>query len=111
MKTGLGVPIGSYSAEFVKAEPFEENVDRFGPAVLLVWRILDGKDAGEEATRICSAKLNAKTNLFKLACGLNGGPIEPGEEVDLESFYGTKGLVVVEETEGGHTRVATFLKN
>jgi hypothetical protein len=110
MQAGSGVPPGSYTAEFVRAEEYTNNANDYGPAVLLVWKILNGEHADEETTRIVSPKLNAKTNLFKFVTALNGGPVEPGQQVDLESFYGTKGMVIVEETEGGATRVSTFLR-
>ena len=31
--------------------------------------------------------------------------------IDLTDFYGVKGLLVVEETDSGSTRVGTFLKS
>ena len=110
MKTGSGIPASSYAAEFIRAEEFKENLDRYGLGVLLVWKVLEGDFASEEATRIVSAKLSPKTNLNKFVIALNGGPVEPGTKVDLADFYGTRGLIIVEELEGGATRVATFLK-
>jgi len=112
MNSGGGIPAAAYEAEFVRAEKYEQNADRYGLGVLLVWRVLSGELAGEEATRIVSAKLSTKSNLYKFVQALKGGPVEPGEKVDLESFYSVQGMIVVDECgdEGGSTRVATFLR-
>ena len=113
MKTVGGIPKGAYQAEFVRAEKYEQNVEQYGLGILLAWRVLNGELAGEEASRIVSAKLSAKSNLYKFVQALKGGPVEPGEKVDLESFYGTQGMVIVDKCggEGGSTRVETFLRS
>jgi len=113
MKTGGGIAEGAYSAEFVRAEEYTENVDQYGVGVLLVWNVREGDLTGEEASRIVSAKLSTKSNLYKFVQALKGGPLEPGEKVDLEEFYGTKGMIIVETcgTDGASTRVSTFLKS
>jgi len=111
MKTGGGIPAGAYTAEFVRAEKFDQNADQYGVGVLLVWKVLEGELQGEETTRIVSAKLSPKSNLHKFVQAFRGAAVEPGENVDLQTFYGTQGMVVVEECgDGGSTRVATFLR-
>ena len=107
MQNTTGVPAGPYSAEYIRAEEFEND---YGPGIKLRFKVLDGEHAGEEATRIVSQKLSPKSNLAKFVRALKGGEIEPGEEVDLQSYVGTRGLVVVEEVDSGATRVASFLK-
>ena len=37
-----GVPVGSYFGEFIGTEPFTDNVDRFGEAIRLKWRVIGG---------------------------------------------------------------------
>lgn len=105
-----GPPPGTYAARFVRIESYEENVEKYGAGVRLVWVILNGDHANEEATAICSAKLSAKSKLGKFATALNGGPIAAGTEVDFDAFVGVTGMIVVEETDGGGTKVATFVK-
>lgn len=111
MSAGTGVPIGHYNAEFVRAEIFDENADRYGRGVKLIWKVTGGEQDGQEATRICSAKMSPKSNLYKFVQAFNGGPIDPGTKVNLESFYGIAGMIVVEECgDGGSTRVTSFLR-
>jgi hypothetical protein len=107
MQETTGVPVGGYRAEYIVAETFENE---YGPGVRLKWKVLDGEHTGSETSRIVSQKLSPKSNLYKFVKALKGGDIEAGEEVDLQSFAGTKGMIVVEETESKATRVASFLK-
>ena len=65
------VPAGNYRAAFMGAEPYRENVAQYGEGVLLKWRIIGGDLDGDEASRICSAKLSPKTALGRR------GRIEP----------------------------------
>lgn len=106
-----GVPAGSYNATFAGLEPFTDNADRFGEGVLLAFRIVGGDQAGETASRICSKKFSAKSNLYKFAKALIGRDLETGESFDFADHVGAKGMIIVEETDGGSTRVATFLKS
>lgn len=107
MQDTTGVPVGGYAAEYVGAEAFENE---FGPGVKLMWRILDGEYQGTEATRIVSQKLSPKSNLCRFVKSLKGSDIAAGEEVDLQSYVGTRGMIVVEETDSGATRVGSFLR-
>lgn len=102
-----GVPTGGYSAEFLGAEAFENE---FGPGVRLKWKILQGEHEGSEAMRIVSQKLSPKSNLYKFVKSLKGSDISAGEEIDLQSYAGVRGMIVVEETDSGATRVGSFLK-
>lgn len=107
--SGSGVPAGSYNARFAGLDTYEENADRFGEGIILRFAILSGDHKGEEATRICSKKFSAKSNLYKFAKALAGRDLEAGESFDFADFVGKKGMIVVEETDSGSTRVATFL--
>ena len=102
-----GIPVGSYAAEFTSAEAIEND---FGEAVKLTFKVIGGDEEGNETTRIVSQKLSPKSNLHKFVKAFKGGSIEPGEEIDLESYYGIKGMIIVEETDSGSTRVGQFLK-
>ena len=107
---GEAVPVGTYKAEFVRVENFDsENLD-YPPAIKLVFGILAGGYEGTEVTRIVSKKTGPKANLPKFATMLSGGPIASGEKFTLTNFYGAVGTVVMEETEGGGTRVSTFIR-
>lgn len=111
VSSASGVPAGSYNASFAGLDKYEENSDKYGEGVLLKFKILTGELTGEEASRICSKKFSAKSNLYKFAKALRGSDLESGESFDFADFIGAKGMIIVEETESGSTRVATFLKS
>ena len=109
--TSGGIPVGTYAVEFVSATDFEGNSsNEYGPAVLLTWQVTNGDLEGETATRIVSAKLSPKSNLYRFVTALKGSKPEVGEQIDLDTFVGTTGMVVVEETGNGGTRVETFIR-
>ena len=106
-----GIPVGSYRAQFLGAEAYNENVEKFGEGVLLKWQVTDGEQIGNETTRICSAKMTARTALGKFAVALKGGPIAPGESFAFDNYAGVTGNVLVEATDNGGTRVGAFLRD
>jgi hypothetical protein len=106
-----GVPAGSYNATFEGVEAYTENLDKYGEAVVLKFKITSGEHKGEETSRICSKKFTAKTNLYRFAKALLGRELSKGESFDFANHINAKGMIVVEETEGGSTRVATFLRS
>ncbi len=106
-----GAPVGVHAAQFVRAEHYEsEDRPDLPPAIKLSWKILAGAHDGAEASRIVSTKTGPKANLPKFLKAFAGRDVQAGEQIDLESFYGLRGSVVVEETDSGGTRVATFLR-
>ncbi len=110
VSSSSSVPTGSYSATFTAIDPFECNVQQFGEAVILRFLITSGEYEGEEASRICSKRFSTKSNLCGFAKALLGRELKRGDKFDFAEHIGAKGLIVVEETESGATRVATFLR-
>lgn len=109
---GSGVPTGSYNAVFVGIDPYNENLEKgYGEGVLLRFKISSGEHKDSEATRVCSRKFSSKATLPKFAKALRGKDFEAGEKFDFADYIGTKGMIIVEETDSGSTRVATFLKS
>jgi len=109
---GSGVPAGSYNASFVGIEPYNENLEKgYGEGVLLRFKISSGEYKDAEATRVCSRKFSSKATLPKFAKALRGKDFESGERFDFADYVGTKGMIIVEATDSGSTRVATFLKS
>ena len=104
---GEGLPIGNYAAKFTSAEAITND---YGEGVRLIFEVLQGEHHGQTASRICSIKLSPKSNLFKFLQAFKGGKLEPGEQVDLLSFVGQQGMMIVEATEGGSTRVGSFIR-
>ena len=102
-----GLPVGSYAAKFASAEPVSNE---FGDGFKLVFQVLQGEHTGATASRICSTKLSPKSNLFKFLMAFKGGKLEPGESVDLLTFIGSTGMMIVEATDSGATRVGSFMK-
>jgi len=111
VSSSSAVPAGSYNASFIGIESYKQNVDKFGLGVVVKFKITSGDHKGEEASRICSNKFNTKSNLYMFARALLGRELAIGEAFDFKDHIGTKGMVVVERTEGGSTRVATFLRS
>jgi hypothetical protein len=105
-----GLPPGAYSAQFTAAEPYTENVEKFGPGVSLKFRVTAGEHAGSEGSRICSAKLTPKSSLGKFAVALKGSAITAGERFNFDSYVGTLGTILVEATENNGSKITTFLK-
>lgn len=106
---GGGVPPDTYSGKITGFEDYEENVESYGPALLVAYMILSGKHKGESTSRIFSKKFSKKANLRKFAEVLNCGPLKNGESFDFQRFIGMRGTIVVAETDSGATRVETFL--
>jgi len=106
-----GVPVGSYRAEFVGAEDYLENVDKYEPGVLLRWKVTDGPEAGNETGRITSAKMNPRTALGKFSVALKGSAIARDENFAFGNYVGVTGNVLVEGTDNGGTRVSVFLRD
>ena len=104
---GEGLPVGSYAAKFTSAELITND---YGEGVKLIFEVLQGAHQGQTGSRICSTKLSPKSNLFKFLQAFKGGKLEPGEQVDMLSFVGQQGMVIVEATEGGSTRVGSFIR-
>jgi hypothetical protein len=109
--TITSVPAGSYNAKFLSCDPYDENVEKYGKGVSLSFQIIGGEHDGETATRICSMKFSPKSNLYRFAKSLAGRELKPGEFFDFEEHVGCKGMLVVEATDSGSTRVATFLRS
>jgi hypothetical protein len=109
--TSTGVPAGTYLCEFVSITPFTDNAERYDEGVLLAFRVIGGLHDGEAASRICSRKFSPKSNLYGFAQALAGRELQTGEAYDFADYVGTKGIIFVEKTESGSTRVASFLKS
>ena len=105
-----GLPPGAYSAQFVGAESYTENIEKFGPGVSLKFRVTAGEHVGEEASRICSAKLTPKSSLGKFAVALKGGAVVAGERFNFADYVGKAGTILVEATDTGGSKISTFLK-
>ena len=102
-----GIPDGTYPVNFTEAEA---STNDFGYGVVLRFEVINGEHVGETTTRIVSQKLSPKSGLFKFVTALGGRKLEPGEEIDLTSFYGVQGLAIVAETDSGSSRVESFVR-
>ena len=108
VERSAGVPIGSYAAKFIEAE---QAANDYGEAVVLKFQVTGGEHTGSIATRWCSPNLTQKSTLFQFVAAMAGRKPEAGEEIDVASFYGTPGMVVVGEAKSGNgTRVETFIR-
>ena len=103
------VPEGEYLGKLVSVDEWNENVDKYGPAIRFAWVITRGDYEGQEVSRITGTRVTKKTALGKLLRGLKGASIEPGEQIDPTAFIGREYVLRVEETESGATRVASVI--
>ena len=106
-----GLPVGVYAAEFLSAEPYDQNSDKYGPGVSLKFRVIGGQHDAQEVSRICGAKLSQKSALAKFAVGLKGAQIEAGERINFDHFKGVRGSIVIQQTESGGTRIEAFMRS
>ena len=106
MQKSEGIPAGNYSAEFIGVEEFENE---FGPGVRLKWQVNNGERTGSTTSAMCSQKLSPKSKLYQFVKAMKGDEITAGEQIDLQSYLGLKGLIVVVESESGATYVESFL--
>lgn len=105
-----GLAPGAYGAQFVGAEPWEENAEKYGPGVNLKFKVTSGPEAGSESGRICSAKLTPKSVLGKFAVALKGSAIASGERFNFDSYVGVTGTILVEANDSGGSKISTFIK-
>ena len=103
------VPEGEYLGKLLAVEEWNENVDKYGPAVRFAWEITRGDFQNQEVSRITGTRVTKKTALGKLLRGLKGGAIEPGEEIDPTQFVGREYVLTVGETDSGSTRVESVI--
>ena len=106
-----GVPVGSYRAAFIGTEKFDQNVEKYGEGIALKWKVIGGEQDGAEASRICSPRLTPKSTFTKFATSLKGSKLEAGERFSFEKYIGLQGMLLVEETDSGSTRVAAFIRD
>ena len=106
-----GLAPGHYAAEFLGAEEWHENADKYGVGVALKFRVTSGAEAGAEASRIVSAKMTPKSALGKFAVAMKGAAIASGERFSFADYVGVTGAILVEPTDNGGGRITTFIKN
>ena len=70
---------------------FSERKEEYGDGVALRFRIIGGPHNGEQASRICGAKLTPKSTLTKFAVALKGASIASGERFSFANYVGTFG--------------------
>ena len=109
--TSSGVPAGSYRGEFLGAEPYQKNMEKYGEGVLLRWRVIDGPHTGSEATCICSDKLRPKSKLGQFAIAIRGSDITQGERYSFATYVGVRGSLLVETLDSGGTKVSAFYRD
>lgn len=86
------VPAGMYTAELegIKEFPPSEQHPDWGPSLCWEFRVTAGPHQGKKASRFTGCKATTANTLGKFLAQLNGGPIDPGIEVDLAVYVGRK---------------------
>jgi hypothetical protein len=103
-----GVPAGAYSAKFLGFEAVPNDPTKgYGAGIRWQFEVVAGQHTGSKAGRITNATPTAKNACGKMLSGLTGKALKPGEEVDLGQFVGKVYLIVVQDSDGGGSRVET----
>jgi len=93
---------GEYPATFAAYEP---RTTEFGDAILLSFELSDPDNHGTIVSSLASKKMSPKSKLRGWIEGMLGRPLEPAEEVDLDSLLGTKVMLYVSTAD---TETGTF---
>jgi hypothetical protein len=105
-----GVPVGSYTAEFVGFENQPENKEKgYGAGLRWKFVIESGPQAGQVASRITQPLPTTKNSCGKILAGLLGRALRDGEQVDPDAFVGKRYMIVVAAGQNGGTRVEAIV--
>jgi hypothetical protein len=107
----FGVPVGSYTATFVGAEPREPlQGTGYGPALEWTFKVENGLYAGKVIGRLTAAEPTVKNSCGRLLQQLTGGAVGVGSVVDLAAYVGRRYTVLVEPTRSGEgTRIGAVV--
>lgn len=106
--SGGSVPVGSYLAKFEKVESTEfEDKDAGTKEQKLKWWfvIVSGKHAGQRLGTLTGVQIRPTTQAGRFVAGVHGKPVEIGQQINLENYYGKTCLIVVEQTEKGFSKI------
>ena len=110
VKAGGGPPAGFYKATFQTVEATDHK--EYGSGLKFVFKVIEGDQKGEVATRITSDSPTPKNAAGRMISGISGETLTPGKSVDLAPFVGREYLLQVEETANNTgTRIATVMPN
>lgn len=105
-----GVPAGNYRATFDGVEIQPANAEKgYAEGIRFKWKLLEGPHAGAIASRVTGSSPTATNACGKLIAALLGRPLALGEAIDLQSYVGKTYLIIVEQSQGGGTRVASAI--
>lgn len=108
---GGGIPVGIYKGILIAADDAPPHAD-YGIGMKLAFRIVGGEFEGMETSTIVGIKKppTPQNRLGQLLGGLAGSPVQAGQEISLERFFGKTYLLTVEAAPSGKgTRVGTIM--
>ena len=97
------VPPGNYTAQFSNLETTQHK--EYGDGLCWKFRISQGPQTGKTALRFTGRTASPNSACGRIVAGLLGRPLEPDEEIDVDSYVGKTYLIVVEQAQNGMTRV------
>lgn len=105
-----GVPAGNYKAAFNGVEIQPASPEKgYAEGIRFKWKLLEGPHAGAIASRVTGASPTATNACGKMLAALLGRPLALGENIDLQTYVGKTYLIIVEQSQGGGTRVASAI--
>src|SRR5262245_15571090 len=107
VSAGSGPPAGSYVARFEGVEQTQHET--YGEGLRWKFKVLQGPQAGQLASRTTGLKPSAKNGCGKVLAGLVGRALDLDEEIDIVQYVGRTYLIVVQAGEKGGTRVEAVI--
>jgi len=88
------VPLGSYFATFVSAEPFSMPEKGLENKIRWQWRVANGPHKDKIISALTDARVTPQTHAGRLLSGMAGRTLTPGEDVNalIASFVGKRFL-------------------
>ena len=105
---GGGPPAGNYKASFVGVEKVTH--EEYGDGLRWQWKVIDGPQAGEIASRTTSPKPTTGNAAGKLLAAMTGTTLASGQKASIRDCIGKTFLISVMTTKSGNgTRVETAM--
>ena len=105
---GGGPPAGNYKASFVGVEKVTH--EEYGDGLRWQWKVIDGPQAGEIASRTTSPKPTTGNAAGKLLAAMTGTTLASGQKASIRDCIGKTFLISVAPTKSGSgTRVESAI--
>ena len=101
------VPAGSYLARFAGIEDIET---KYGEGIRWIFEVVKGQFRGKEISRVTGTEPWTTNAAGKILQSVTNSALEDGKEFEIDDYVDHEYHVMMEETEGGSTRVGSVIK-